>query len=153
MIERAVTRDATRGAIAGAVAALAWAGAEPISSRLLGIGSYSDVRLLGRMVVRKGAGWRLVGLGLHTLNGAIFGGVFAALGGRGWRHGLVAAEAESAALWPGMALMDLLHPDVRSGNWPRTVTSPRVFAHETLMHGLFGTVLGALTERPAAPPE
>ena len=145
-------RAARRGALAGAAAALAWAGAEPVAGRLLR-SPYSDVRLLGRMVVRRGPGWRAAGVALHTLNGALFGALFAGLGGRGWRQGLLAAQAESAVLFPGMGLLDLLHPDVRSGAWPRMVTSPRVLAHEVAMHGLFGAVLGALVERPDTPPE
>ena len=49
-----------------------------------------------------------------------------------------------------MAVLDRLHPDVRSGAWPRMVTSPRVFAHEVVMHGLFGAVMGGLLDRPRA---
>lgn len=151
-MDRATAREAARGALAGAAAALAWAGAEPISTRLLRT-PYSDVRLLGRVAVRRGAGWRMAGLALHTANGALFGAFFAALGGRGWRHGVLAAQAENAVLWPGMAVLDLIHPDVRSGAWPRLLTSPRVAAHEVMMHGLFGAVLGVLLERPGSPPE
>lgn len=151
-MDRGRAREAARGALAGAGAALAWAGAEPISRALLRT-PYSDVRLLGGMVVRRGAGWRLAGLGLHVANGALFGAVFAALGGRGWRHGVVAAQIENAVLWPGMALADLLHPDVRSGEWPRLLTDGRVAAHEVLMHGVFGAVLGALLEQSGPLPE
>jgi hypothetical protein len=44
-----------------------------------------------------------------------------------------------------MALMDRVHPDRRSGRWPRLVTNPRIFAQEAMMHALFGLVLGLLT--------
>ena len=84
-------RVVSRGALAGAAAALAWAGAEPIASRLLK-SPYSDVRLLGRMVVRRGAGWRIAGLTMHVANGALFGAAFAPLVALGLsaRFGLVA---------------------------------------------------------------
>jgi hypothetical protein len=40
--------------------------------------------------------------------------------------------------------MDRVHPDRRSGHWPRLLTDRRVLAQETLMHALFGLVLGLL---------
>jgi hypothetical protein len=48
------------------------------------------------------------------------------------------------ATWPGMALVDRVHPDRRSGHWPPLFTNPRVFAQEAVMHALFGLVLGVL---------
>jgi hypothetical protein len=132
------------------VAAAAWAAAEPTAARLARPpASYSDVRLLGRVLTRDGAAWRVAGLGAHVLNGAIFGAVFAGLGGRGWKQGLAAAELENVALWPGMALMDRVHPDRRSGVWPPLATNHRVFAYEATVHALFGVVLGALVTKPS----
>ena len=58
-------------------------------------------------------------------------------------RGALAAQVESAVLWPGMAVIDRVHPDVRSGEWPRLLTSGRVFAQEVAMHALFGAILGA----------
>lgn len=134
-----------RRALAGAAAAAVWAAAEPVAARLVRPpAGYSDVRLLGGLVTRDGARWREAGLGVHLVNGAVFGSVFGAVGGRGWKQGLVAAQAENLALWPGMAAMDRLHPDRRSGAWPPLLTSPRVFAYEAAVHALFGVVLGTL---------
>jgi hypothetical protein len=134
-----------RGALAGAVAAAVWAAAEPAAGRLFGTPpGYSDARLVGGLVTRDGARWREVGLAAHVLNGAAFGAVFAAAGGRGWKQGVLAAKLENMALWPAMAAVDRLHPDRRSGAWPRLLTSPRVFAYEAAVHALFGAVLGAL---------
>ena len=134
-----------RGALAGAAAAAAWAAAEPGAQRLFGT-PYSDVRLLGAMVTRRPA-WPLVGVGLHVANGAVFGAVFARLGGRGVVQGILAAEAENLALWPAMALVDRHHPDRRSGAWPPLSANGRVFAQEVTVHALFGAILGALTRR------
>jgi len=54
---------------------------------------------------------------------------------------------ENLALWPGMAVLDRVHPDRRSGAWPPLLTNGRVFAYEAAVHALFGVVLGALAPR------
>ena len=127
------------------VAAAAWAAVEPAAARLFRTpAGYSDVRLLGALVTRDGARWRSAGLAVHLVNGASFGALFGAAGGRGWRQGLTAAQAENLALWPGMAVIDRLHPDRRSGAWAPLLTNGRVFAYEAAVHALFGVVLGAL---------
>ena len=128
-------------------AAAAWTVAEPLASRLVRPPpGYSDVRLLGAMVT-PGRAWRPVGVALHLGNGAVFGVVFERLGGRGVRQGVLAAQAENLALWPGMALMDRLHPDRRSGVWPPLLDNRRVLAYEAAVHGVFGAVLGLLLRR------
>ena len=134
-----------RGAVAGAVAAACWAAAEPGLGRVFGT-PYSDVRLLGRGLTR-GRRWRTAGTVLHLANGAAFGWAFARLGGRGIRHGMLAAQAENAALWPLMLVVDRAHPDRRAGTWPRLATSPRVAGYAIAAHALFGAVLGALAGR------
>ena len=131
-----------RGAAAGAVAALAWAAAEPALGRLFRV-RYSDVRLLGAAVTHGGL-WAPVGLAVHAANGAAFGAAFERLGLRGPLEGLAAAQAENIALWPGMAVVDRVHPDRRSGAWPPLLRNGRVFAYETAAHAIFGVVLGAL---------
>ena len=137
-----------RGAFAGVVAAAAWAAAEPLAAKAFRPpAGYSDVRMLGALLTR-GPGWRAAGLGAHLVNGAVFGAAFAALGGRGWRQGLAAAQAENLALWPAMAIVDRLHPDRRSGAWPPLLTNGRVFGYEAAVHALFGVVLGALARAP-----
>jgi hypothetical protein len=107
---------------------------------------YSDVRLLGRFVTR-GRAWPAAGVVLHVANGAVFGAAFERAGLRGVKAGVLAAQAENAALWPAMALVDRLHPDRRDGTWPPLARSPRVAVYEFLAHALFGAVLGALVRR------
>jgi hypothetical protein len=127
------------------VAAAAWAAAEPAVARVVRPPpGYSDVRLLGAVLTGDGDPWRSAGLGAHLVNGAVFGAVFAALGGRGWKQGLAAAQVENVALWPGMAAVERIHPDRRTGVWPPLATNPRVFAYEAAVHALFGVVLGLL---------
>jgi hypothetical protein len=137
---RATERD-LRAALAGATAAAAWAAAEPALGRIFGT-PYSDVRLLGAPLSRRR--WRLAGTAIHLANGAAAGVAFHRSGLRGWKAGVAAAQLESAALWPGMAVVDRLHPDRRSGAWPPLLLNRRVFAQEVAAHALFGVILGAL---------
>ena len=69
------------------------------------------------------------------------------LRGRGVRQGVLTAEAENLVLWPGMLVVDRIHPDRRNGAWPRLLTNPRVIAYEATTHALFGAVLGLLLRR------
>lgn len=134
-----------RGAVAGIIAAALWAASEPVLGRALRT-PYSDVRLLGALVAT-GPLWRPAGVALHLANGAVFGAVFERLGGRGWVRGVVAAELENLLLWPGIVVVDRIHPDRKSGAWPRLATNPRVAAYEIATHALFGGVLGALLSK------
>jgi hypothetical protein len=127
--------------LAGATAAAAWAAAEPGLRRLFRT-PYTDVRLLGAPLSKRR--WRLAGSAVHLANGAAAGFLFQRLGLRGWKSGIVAAQLENAALWPGMAVVDRYHPDRRSGAWPPLLLNRRVFGQEVAVHVLFGAVLGAL---------
>ena len=138
-------RTVRRGAGAGIVAAAVWAAAEPLAQRAFRT-PYSDLRLLGRGVTA-GPLWPAAGLAMHLANGALVRTQFDRRGWRGWKRGLAIAEHENALLWPGMAIVDRLHPDRRSGAWPPLVRNGRVFAYEATLHALFGVVLGALLER------
>jgi hypothetical protein len=130
-----------RAALAGVAGTAVWAAAEPALRRLFGT-PYTDVRLIGAPLSQRH--WRLVGTTLHLLNGAAAGVVFRRLGLRGWRAGVAAAQLESAALWPGMLVVDRYHPDRRSGAWPPLLRNRRVFAQEVAAHAIFGAVLGSL---------
>lgn len=133
------------GAKAGALAAAAWAAAEPLLGRVVGT-PYSDVRLLGRMAT-KGRAWPVTGVAIHVVNGALFGAAFERLGLHGVRQGVIAAEVENLVLWPGYAVVDRIHPDRRDGTWPRLVTNPHLAVYEVATHALFGAVLGLATRR------
>jgi hypothetical protein len=129
-------------------AAAAWAAAEPLAAKMFRPpAGYSDVRMLGGLLTQ-GSRWRAAGLAAHLVNGALFGTVFARAGGRDWREGLAAAQAENLALWPAMAVVDRFHPDRRSGAWPPLLTNARVFGYEVAVHALFGVVLGVLAKTP-----
>ena len=137
-----------RGAVAGLTAAAVWAASEPLVRRVFRT-EYSDVRLLGAPLSRRH--WRAAGTAVHLANGAVAGVLFARLGLRGWGAGVVAAELENAVLWPGMAVVDRLHPDRRDGRWPPLLRHRRIFAQEAVVHAIFGAVLGALVGERRAP--
>lgn len=126
------------------VAAAAWAASEPIARRISGT-SYTDVRMLGRLVPARRWSWA-VGFASHLVNGALFGAGFERFGGRGWKQGVVAAQVENVLLWPGMAVIDRVHPDRRNGAWPPLLLNGRIFAQEVAVHALFGAVLGLLVD-------
>jgi hypothetical protein len=134
-----------RAAVAGSVAAGAWAAAEPLLRRATG-GYHSQARLIGGLVAPDGDG-RAVGMAVHLGNGAMFGVAFERLGGGGGCRGVIAAETENALLWPLTVVLDRLHPDVRSGVWPPMARNRHAFAQEVLGHAVFGAVLGGLVRR------
>jgi len=132
---------AAQGAVAGAVAASVWAVVEPGVARALGQ-DYTDVRLLGRLAGERA--WVPVGVAAHVTNGAVFGAAIAVTGPRTFARTARWVAVETVATWPLMAVADRVHPDRRSGRWPRLLTNPRTMAQEAIMHGVFAAVLGAL---------
>ena len=61
--------------------------------------------------------------------------------------GVLMGQLESFGLWPFMAVIDRVHEDRRSGDWPPLARNGRVFAYEVAVHALFGAVLGSLLGR------
>jgi hypothetical protein len=135
-------RRDVHAALAGATAAAVWIAAEPIARRLAG-GSHRELRLVSGLLAG-GRGGNALGWAVHLANGAAFGVAFNRLGGRGVRQAVIAAQAENAILWPGMAVVDRVHPDVRSGRWPRLLTDRGAILQEIGGHLVFGVVLGTL---------
>jgi hypothetical protein len=130
--------------VAGAVAALAWAAAQPLDKAIVRHG-YDDVELLGR-AVRPAGGWRLPGLALHAANGAVFGLAYSELRRRTPNTdplitATAAALVEHVTLFPLGALVDQHHPakEQLARTW-----SLRAFIQATWRHLLFGLVLGLL---------
>ena len=138
-------RRDSHAALAGATAAAVWIATEPITRRLAG-GTHRELRLISGLLVGKRGG-NALGLAVHLANGAAFGVAFNRLGGRGVRQAVVAAQVENAILWPGMAVADRVHPDVRSGRWPRLFSDRGTIVQEIGGHLVFGVVLGALVRR------
>jgi hypothetical protein len=142
-----VSTRTLNGALAGAVAAVAWGLQQPLD-KLLFRSRYDDVELLGR-AVRNGPGWYRPGLMLHAQNGALFGAVYAnvapALPIAPALRGPAAALFELVATWPLAGLSDRVHP--ARDTLPTLAGNRRAFAQATWRHLLFGLVLGELERR------
>jgi hypothetical protein len=140
-------RRTLNGAAAGAAAAGVWAAQQPIDKRIFG-SDYDDVELLGKLVTR-GSAWQAAGLGIHMLNGASFGAVYALVrplvSAPPLATGIAAALAEHLVLWPLGALIDRHHP-ARSDLEPLG-GNRRAFAQAGWRHLLFGVVLAELERR------
>jgi len=147
-------RRMLRGALAGGIAAGAWALQQPLDKRVFG-SRYDDVELLGRALrprARRGV-WYPLGFALHVQNGAAFGAAYAALAPRlplpPALRGPLVAQVENFALWPLGRLNDRFHP--ARAQLPRLTGNRRALAQATWRHLLFGVALGEL-ERRLNPP-
>ncbi len=135
-----------RAAAAGATAATVWVLQEPLDQRVFRC-DYSDVAILGKAVTR-GPRWRAVGLGLHALNGALFGLAFDEARRRTpvepRKLALTMSLAEHVVLYPLSYVVDRFHPARGEPGLPPMLTNPRAFAQATWRHAVFGVVLGRL---------
>jgi hypothetical protein len=144
----AIDRTQTlRGAVAGALAAGAWAAQTPLDKRVFGV-DYDDTELLGKAVTR-GPAWLPIGIALHLANGAAFGAVYANVARRvplpSWTRGPLAALVQNFAFWPLAAVSDRAHPARKE--LPELFGNPRALAQATWRHLLFGLLLGELERR------
>jgi hypothetical protein len=145
-----------RGAVAGSVAAAAWAAQQPLDKRAFD-SDYDDTEILGRLV-SPGPEWRATGVLLHLGTGALFGAGYALvqpfLPGPPVLRGMLAALGEHLASWPTVVLVDRHHPARRE--LPRLQGNRRALAQATWRHALFGATLGllehALNDRSADEP-
>jgi hypothetical protein len=140
-------RRPLNGALAGAAAAGVWAAQQPLDKHIFGSAN-DDLELLGKAVTR-GPAWPAAGLGLHLLNGAAFGLIYALVRpvtpAPPLVTGIGAALVEHAATWPLGALVDRHHP-ARAELEP-LMGNRRALAQATWRHLLFGAVLAELERR------
>ena len=144
----AIDRSRTAGgALAGAVAALAWAAQQPLDKRVFEV-DYDDCDLIGTAIT-SGPAARPIGWLVHTINGAAFGAAYANLAPRmplpPWARGPAAAVTENTVLWPLTAVLHRVHP--RADGVPQLWGSSRAFAQATWRHVVFGAILGSLEAR------
>lgn len=127
------------------MAATAWTFADPFFKRIFKT-PYADSEVLGPFLTQ-GRLEPVANAVTHAGGGFVFGWLFVRLGGRGVKHGVVAALAENTAFWPATAVLDRIHPKRKDGEWPRLLTNPRAFAQATAGHAFFGVLLGILGPR------
>jgi hypothetical protein len=153
-VSQGIDRTRTlRGAASGAIAAAIWGLQQPLDKLVLSSG-YDDVELLGKAVTR-GSSWLPVGFGVHMVNGALFGAVYAnvapALPIPPVLRGPAAGLAEHLATWPLVGVSDRLHP--ARADLPRLKGNRAAFLQAAWRHLVFGFVLGELERRVNAEPE
>jgi hypothetical protein len=140
--------DRARAAAAGGAAALAWAALEPLDQRLFRR-DYSDVALLGKWATRS-RWWPVVGLALHTANGAAFGLAFEEVRRRTNAHprrlAFTLAMVENFGLYPLACVVDARHP-ARGTRGLAPLVGGRALAQATARHALFGYLLGRWSRR------
>ena len=140
-------RRSLGGALAGGLAAAAWAAQQPLDKRAFG-SSFDDVELLGKIFTR-GRAWPLAGTALHVQNGALFGIAYAELRpflrGPTLARGLSAGLAEHLLSWPLVRVVDRHHPARRE--LPALWGNHRAFLQATWRHLLFGALLAELERR------
>jgi hypothetical protein len=144
----AVALNARRGAVAGLLGGLAFAGVMEADLALTGNG-VDDFRLLGQLGPAA-RWWRFTGPAAHAVNSAALGAIYARVEGRlpgpPWARGLLFASAENAALWPLVLLVDRLHPAVQRGELASFARWP-AFGWEALRHAAYGLALGSAYAR------
>src|SRR5690242_17198790 len=143
---RPMLQTSMRGAVAGAVAAVAMTFEQPLDKRLFD-SKYDDVEILGKLVTR-GDAWKPIGFALHVQNGAILGAAYPrlkpTLPGPAVLRGLLAGLIEHLATWPMTVLVDRYHP--AREELPKLAANPRAFGQATIRHAVFGIVLGLVED-------
>ncbi len=112
----------------------------------------NDLRLLAGLLPGGARAWPIVGTAWHLANGAVLGLLFCRirhrLPGPGWLAGLLFALGENLVLWPLVALLDRVHPEIRAGRL-EPFNRPVPFLQEMWRHVVYGVVLGATAACPA----
>ena len=148
--------DITRGAIAGALAAVVYLGAMKIDIALTRYPS-NDLHVIEGLLPRRAnrVPWR--GFLIHLANGAGLGGLYAFaqrwLPGPAWLRGIIFGEAFILFIWPTTPLLDRVHPLIRRGQLP-PFARRIVLLQNLSRHLVFGLVLGEglrLLKRIASP--
>ncbi len=136
--------------LAGGLAGTAYLAEMALDMRIAS-NRYDDLVLWGGFAVRGTGRQRLVGGIFHYTLSIAVAGVYMALAGvlprwPGWLRGLLFIQVENAVLYPGVPILQSLHPEVRSGRLPSLLTW-RYFWVEIARHAAFGAVLGVIVDR------
>lgn len=139
-----------RSIITGGLASVAYLVEQVLDRRLIP-NDYDDLVLWGGFLTRDPLRQRLIGSAVHfTLGTALAAAYEAALpllpSWPGPLKGLLFVQAENATLYPGVPVIDAVHPSVRLAEMPSLLTW-RYFVVELLRHTAFGLTLGWAEER------
>lgn len=168
-LSRSALRD---GILPGVGASAAYLLEQELDRRVVS-NRYDDLLLWGGFLSRTPARQRIYGLMVHCFLGIGLAGAFSLVDARIsllaktsrppsiaavlrryaamplWARGLLFAQAENALLYPGVPLLNGLHPEVRTGRLPSLLTW-RYFWVEVARHAAYGAVLGAWAGRAGA---
>lgn len=141
--------DIGAGAAAGVVAGAAYLVEMAIDLKVARHNT-DDLYLLGRPVTSNQRLVRWIGLGIHLVNSATFGVVYARLlhdrlPGPPWLRGVAVANVENALLTP-LAAFERSHPGIRNGELA-SYGNKTAFLQNVGRHIAFGAVLGAAYSR------
>jgi hypothetical protein len=136
--------------VAGGLASVAYLIEQAIDRRLIP-NDYDDLVLWGGFLTRRPWLQRVLGLGVHFTLGTALAAAYDAAGDALPRvhpavRGVLFAQGENAVLYPGVPVMNAIHPAVRHGELPSLLTW-RYFLVELLRHAAYGAVLGVVSER------
>jgi hypothetical protein len=136
----------------GSLAAAAYLAEQTADMKLVS-NRYDDLVLWGGFFSRQPARQRLIGGTIHLTLGIGLAAAYQASlpllpAWPGWLRGVAFAQAENAVLYPGVPVLNALHPSVRSGRLPSLLTW-RYYWVEIVRHVAYGVVLGALTPSAA----
>jgi hypothetical protein len=143
-----------RAAAAGVVATAVYSLVMAADQRLTG-NHFSDVRFIAGLLGRPSRQRTLLAWGLHLLNGALLGEVYAVLvrprlPGPRWLRGIIFGEGFIASVWWLTPLADRFHPLIRQGRLPRLATWTS-FLQNVLRHLVFGLTLALLYDEDDRP--
>lgn len=138
----------SRAVFTGSAAATAYLLAQAVDRHVVPSG-YDDLVLWGGFLSRRRGRQRLLGAGAHySLGIALAAAYDAALPSLpaipGPLLGILFTQVENAVLYPGVPILNAIHPEVRSGSLPSLWTW-QFFWLEAWRHLAYGAVLGALT--------
>jgi hypothetical protein len=135
--------------MAGGIAGTAYL-AEMALDRRVAPNRYDDLILWGGFLTRHPMRQRLIGAAIHYSLSVALAAAYSMVAPflprwPGWVRGLLFVQVENALLYPGVPILDAIHPEVRSGRMPSLLTW-RYFWVEIARHVAFGVTLGALLD-------
>jgi hypothetical protein len=136
-------------ALVGGIAGTAYLAEMALDMKLVA-NRYDDLVLWGGFVTPHRLRQRLVGAGIHYLLSAALAGIYGTIAPLlpswpGWVRGVVFVQIENALLYPGVPVLNAVHPEVRLGRLPSLLTW-RYFWVEIARHVAFGATLGTLLQ-------
>ena len=135
-----------RAAVAGMVAAVAYAGEMYVDMAVTG-SRFDDIQLVESALHGRMGHPPSTGIAIHLLNGVALGEIYGIIAphlpGPAWARGLLFGHLFLLAVWPLVPLVDRYHPLIRAGGMPRLARRV-AFLQNVARHTTFGLALGLI---------